>query len=478
MRRPTAGFNMLVAAIGLCAMLSVTAVGDRLASIEPCAVGPVWRGWGTSLSWWAHVVGGMPDPLRARLCERVFRDLGLNIVRYEIGAGVSDGCQHMEPRAKVPCLLRSDGTYDWSADAGQMWVLQRACELGADTFAAFTCSPPASMTVGGSVTGAAEGASNLHPDRVDAFASHLARVLRHFRESMGIRFEMLSPMNEPEADWWVQGGRQAGCHVQPGPEQARLLESVRRALDREQVAAGVSAPECWSPDRTAADIEQLGEAASRRIDCIATHGYGGGDGRMRLRERADTMSAPLWVSEYGDGDASGLTMARHIVRDLRDLRPSAWCVWQAIDGGGGWGCIDLDLNARGDDPRTNRKFDMLAQFSHFIRPGARFLPMDDPSTVAAIHGDRLVLVTVGGEAADTLHIGLARIDPTGEPCRVVRSSAMESQVELPAISPHDGVLRLEVPPRCVVTVLVPVRSRAGIEGAVEGASRSPPQQHP
>mgnify|MGYP003341503992 CR=1 FL=1 len=94
------------------------------------------------------------------------------------------------------------------------------------------------------------------------------------------------------------------------------------------------------------------------------------EGREALRKRCARAEKPVWVSEAGDDDASGLTMARRIVGDVRGLQPSAWCIWQAVDGGAGWGCIDLDLNGGGTEPRMNRKFDMFAQFTRFVRPGA------------------------------------------------------------------------------------------------------------
>ena len=36
-------------------------------------------GWGTSLCWWAHVVGGYTN--REEYADLAFKDLGLNIVR-------------------------------------------------------------------------------------------------------------------------------------------------------------------------------------------------------------------------------------------------------------------------------------------------------------------------------------------------------------------------------------------------------------
>src|SRR5579862_3436251 len=74
-----------------------------------------------------------------------------------------------------------------------------------------------------------------------------------------------------------------------------------------------------------------------------------------LHDRALPGSKRLWMSEYGDGDASGMEMAHEIVRDIRDMQAQAWVYWQVIDGGG-WGCLDMHLNSGATSYRINRKY--------------------------------------------------------------------------------------------------------------------------
>ena len=78
---------------------------------------------------------------------------------------------------------------------------------------------------------------------------------------------------------------------------------------------------------------------------------------------------PLWNSEYGDGDASGLKMARNLHRDMAALKPTSWSYWQPIDGGG-WGLISADMQ-RGRLRRVNPKWHVLAHYTRSIRTGAR-----------------------------------------------------------------------------------------------------------
>jgi hypothetical protein len=53
--------------------------------------------------------------------------------------------------------------------------------------------------------------------------------------------------------------------------------------------------------------------------------------------------ASLWVSEFGTGRGA-LQLARHIVKDLATLLPSAWVYWQAVeDMGANWGLMEMPM---------------------------------------------------------------------------------------------------------------------------------------
>jgi O-glycosyl hydrolase len=111
--------------------------------------------------------------------------------------------------------------------------------------------------------------------------------------------------------------------------------------------------------------------------------------------------------ESFDGMASPLAMAEHIVLDLKRLEPAAWVFWQAVedlstrDGakGSNWGLVKADLRAApaaAHAIRVTRKYWAMAQFSRYIRPGDRLVPVDDLDTAGALSPDgrRMVLVHV------------------------------------------------------------------------------------
>ncbi len=437
----------------LCLSVAGSASADYTASVDPTVRNQTWEGWGTSLAWWAHVVGGYPEPLRSKLCDTVFNYLGLTVARYNIGGGEAPGYDSMEMRARVPGFLRVTGTYDWSADANQRWVLQRAKALGANKFEAFSNSPPYWMTVSGSVTGAVGGGDNLKPESVGEFTEYLSTVVQRFRDQWGIEFETLAPLNEPAANWWTFGGRQEGCHVSPGERQSNLILSAGQSLAGKGLATRVSGLEESVNDWSVTSWDALSEQAKAQVFRVNTHCYGGNSQRSVLH-RATRSGKRLWMSEYGDGDASGMTMARQIVRDLRQMMPTAWVYWQAIDGGWGWGCLDVDLNAGAQTYTTNKKLYAFANFTKFIRPGAQFVPISDERSVASIRGGLLTIVTVSGDSDEIVDYDLSRFATVGKTARLYRTSARENLKDLGAFPVAKKRMRLGVPRNSITTIVV------------------------
>lgn len=420
--------------------------------VDPSVEFQTWEGFGTSLAWWAHVIGSYDEPLRTELVDHVIGDLKLNVMRYNIGGGEAPGLHFMESRAAVPGFMSAGGVYDWHADAGQRWVLARAIKLGADHLEAFSNSPPYFMTRSGSVTGAKGGTSNLDPLKVDDFATYLATVVKHFRDASGIVFRTLAPMNEPSANWWKYGGRQEGCHVSHGEEQSVLVLATRRALDKLDLSTEVSASDENSNGEAGQSWSTLSPEAKTATAQVNTHCYWG-TSQSELRRLVEGDHKRLWMSEYGDGDASGMTMAHQIVKDLRLMRPTTWVYWQVIDGGGGWGCIDLDLNAKATTFQENAKYSVLAQFSRYIRPGAKFIDVDDPGSVATLTGHRLVIVTVTDQARE-VKFDLSRFKLERAGAEIFRTSPSERVARLTDATIDDSVLTLSLPAKSVSTIVV------------------------
>jgi galactan endo-1,6-beta-galactosidase len=131
------------------------------------------------------------------------------------------------------------------------------------------------------------------------------------------------------------------------------------------------------------------------------------------------------MSEYGDGDASGATMAQTIIFDIRGLHPRAWVYWQPVEPQrSGWGLLNADYVDTGDKPtpstvtpitQVNRKYFVFGQFTRYIRPGMRIVNIDDANSIAAYDetAHKVVIVVQTGAVAGEVQFDISRFARTG-----------------------------------------------------------------
>lgn len=454
--------------LSLSALAVMGGAGTRAdtATVDPSVQFQTWQGWGTSLAWWAKVVGGLPEPARQDYMDKAFdpvKGLGLNIVRYNIGGGENPAHllpnrQFMGFREAVPGFEPAQGVWDWSADANQRWVLKRAIQMGANRVEAFSNSPPFWMTHSGSVTGAPDGKDNLDPKYDAAFADYLTEVVKHFRDDWGVTFDSLEPLNEPSGSWWKMGNHQEGCHMDR-PHQNAVVNATGAALARKKVHIPVSASDESVVDDAARTFPFYDATALGFMTRLNTHSYGGG-ARTQVSAYALGAGKDLWLSEYGDGDASGLSMSRRILEDVNGLHPSAWVAWQVVDSAGGWGFLKSpQLNDTDPAYTVNKKYYVMGQYSKFIRPGCRMMAISDPNSLAAYDAKTKTLVIVstnGGDAPRPMIYDLAKFSPTVSSFTVYRTSPTEDLKKIvgPVPAPGSRTLQDTLPPKSVTTYVV------------------------
>ena len=256
-------------------------------AVDARATRQAFQGFGTSLAWWAVVVGALPDAIRSRVLDLVFsrdKGLGFQVARYNIGGSgwASPDAPNLRPGGNVPSYLAPDGkTYDWAQDAAQVWVLLAARDRGARTFEAFSNSPPYWMTRSGRASGGPDPkADNLAPANYTAFAGYLARVVRHFGDEHGLRFTTVDPFNEPSTDYWRAGNVQEGCHFERGSQWA-FLPVLAKALK----AAGAGGVALAASDETnIADATKTFKAMTPAALKLVTQVSGGERGKRKKRE--------------------------------------------------------------------------------------------------------------------------------------------------------------------------------------------------
>jgi O-glycosyl hydrolase len=454
MQRSANSFRLVVSLLFLgvgsaSAATNVTSVDARNVLVQH------FEGWGTSLCWWAHVVGGYTN--REEYADLAFKELGLNIVRYNIGGGEDPARPNtMEFRARIPGFQPEPGKWDWTADANQRWMLRAAVARGANHVVAFANSPPYWMTASRSVTGATNGADdNLLREFEAPFAEYLATVVSNLSVSDQIKFDTVTPMNEPSARWWELGHRQEGTHMGVG-QQMRTINLLRTALDRHGVQATIVASEDNDERSTYECVLAYDKPTLSNISHIATHTYTANDSH-RLRQLAEATGKILWVSEYGDGERSGLLLARRIRNDIVEKRASAWIYWQFADNAGAWGLVNNRLDGRDSRYRLTRKFHVMAQFSRFIRPGFRIIAADDNDSLAAYDATRreLVVVSVNDQpAARHTVFRLNGVGTTAANAASHRTTSQEDVAPQAAIPVHEARFMATLPARSVTTFVI------------------------
>jgi O-glycosyl hydrolase len=308
------------------------------------------------------------------------------------------------------------------------------------------------MTVSGSVTGSTNGSdNNLRADCETQFADYLATVVSNLTMLDGVKFDTVTPMNEPRANWWKLGNRQEGAHMNAS-QQARMIKQLRVALDRNGVQATIVASEDNDERSTCDSVAAYDTAALGDISHIVTHTYNANDPR-RLRRLAKAAHKPLWVSEYGDGERTGLALARRIRDDITDLHASAWIYWQFVDRGG-WGLVANALNGHDETCQLTRKFHVMAQFSRFIRPGCQILGANDSDSLVAYDrtNGRLIIVAVNDHATENaITYNLNGFETSSSEVLPHRTSYTERVTAMKPLNIEHGKFTATLPAQSVTT---------------------------
>lgn len=472
--------RFLLGALLFVPVLQPLAAGTR-ALPDPEEKRGTWEGWGVSLAWWAAVFGERDDLADALFTTRAVKvgpdllpGLGLDIVRYNAGA-----CSWNEVEGRKMAVSKiilryrqmegfwldgkdadpDSASWDWNVDANQRAMLAKAKERGVRRFELFSNSPMWWMTKNGNPSGGPKPSDdNLAPEHERNFAVYLAAVARRAKDKWGVSFTTVSPFNEPNSDWWFQDCKQEGCHVSAAAQE-RILPLVREELDRRGLKdLPISASEETYYDHAIRTWKSFSPATRELIGQVNVHGYQEEKGdRAGLRRLIRESGKPLWNSEYGDGEESGLKMARNLHRDFIWLQPLSWSYWQAVDGGG-WGLIAADMR-RGRMRKVNPKWHVLAHYTRHIPTGSVILGTGDEMTVAAHDPARgrlaLVCLNDGKEAGD-LVIDLSRLSSAGgSAARWITEPEGKTRYQpMAALPVKDRRILLPLPPRSVQTLVI------------------------
>lgn len=385
------------------------------------------NGFGASGCWWSQEVGEWENSREImQLLYGREKGIGLNIYRYNLGAG-SKGDDHIQyENRSAEGFLKADGTYNFSADKNARNILAQAKEFAGDDLRVtlFCNSAPVSLTKNGRAYCSAVKSeeepyeTNLEAENYKAFADYCCKTAEFFLEQ-GYRVTDVSPVNEPQYAWraWYNDDgsysvNQEGCYYSK-TECTELYNAMVERFENSQAdkkGCKVSLFESGS-------AEGKGSSHTAYLDCILGKGIKYSSKNEKLREYFDTVSThSYWSSaetkekaagymlkkfpdlevvcteycqmtndrntgvydliEKENGETNGMTieygvaMAQVILDDLTILNAKEWDWWTACSYGvypDGLIYINADNHS---DIQTSKRLWCLGNFSKFIDEGA------------------------------------------------------------------------------------------------------------
>ncbi|CAI5511638.1 unnamed protein product [Closterium sp. Naga37s-1] len=306
-------------------------------TIAPDWNGQTWRGWGTSLAWFANYVGKLPDEQFDLIMDLLFdkdKGIGLNLARYLIGGSVNytNSPQFLtaawETRSIPGFRVQPNGPYDWTTDGRHMRTMLAALARNVDEVEAVSYSPPWWMTL---LTATLRKRKLL--TKVAGFDSFVGARLRY---------------------------------------TYKFPAAVKAGLFRLNVHGYIN------PPSSTADTRQYMEGVM-----------------VSMHRMATGLGKEVWVSEVGPmwvgGNDVGVMLftARQIVQTINIMGASAWIFWQAVSGVATnpdaflkWGLIAIRIYRLNDtevkplDLVISKKLYMLQQFVRGAPRGSLPLRID------------------------------------------------------------------------------------------------------
>lgn len=364
--------------------------------------------FGASDAWSTQYVGNWPTATKEGIADLLFNDglddnnnpigAALSSWRFNIGAG-SDrnaGTNAIDDHwRETETFFNSTYTgYDWTAQSGQRWFLQRAKTLGVDEFYAFVNSPPINLTKSGyAYSTNSTDATNLGTGNEDEFATYLADILEHFRDVEGIDFDYVSPINEPQWSW--EGG-QEGCRYYNNSDIKAVVDALYDELDIRMVATEIEVIDSGTITDLYGGRDFIddfwggsNDISNEVAGSIAGHSYwsewpnGLVDERASLQSKVAShagleysMSEYCILGDYGGGlDLSidpALFVGRVIHHDLAIANAVSWQWWLGVspyDYKDGLVYCDKSDSGVGANYYESKMLWAMGNYSRFVRPG-------------------------------------------------------------------------------------------------------------
>ncbi|MBO0794450.1 MAG: RICIN domain-containing protein [Ktedonobacteraceae bacterium] len=471
------GFAALLTLLTLIAVQmenSPAAHASYTVTILPAQQYQTIQGWGTSMAWWANIIGGWSNSQRVALANALYdpdSGLGLNVVRYNFGAdGPGNVCHdQMREGGNVPSFEPTQGNYVWTNDANQMWFAQAARARGANVFEGFVNSAPAWMLKNSCTAGGPNGAENISPDHYNDFASYIATIAKHFHDNAGITLQTVDPFNEPSGTWWNSTNRQEGMFVSQSTQNV-IIPLVQTALEQNGASAYtvVSAPDDVSVGNSVSAYNSYAGSTKADLGQWNTHTYGGSDSDRATAyiNIAQNDHKRLWMSEWGTGAqgtpiAAALRLSRAILEDEQYLHPASWVAWQAVNEAGDTPDSLWGLAYRGSDNSITypSRYYAMGNYSKFVRPGYKMIGNNDANNTFTAYDARshklVIVATNNATSSNTVTYNLSNFSSVGGSATPYQTSASQNLQQIANVKISNKTFSSTLPAQSITTFVIP-----------------------
>ncbi len=315
-------------------------------------------GFGCSAAWWSQIVAESEN--REKVAKLLYSDegLGLNIYRYNIGAGSADNFKDTisDPWRTTESFYVYDyetetGYYDFTRDAAAQDMLDLCLSYGCiDTVVLFANSPHYSMTKNNKTYGNENWwTCNLAEENFDEYADYFLTITEYFIDK-GVPVKYISPINEPNWSWGQASvnQRQEGCHY-----DSESIYGVYKAFAEEMAERNITGVMLSGPEsgeighRTYEWFEHIYNDPVIRpyLGNLSYHSYWSDtlvSNKIALGEWIDenVPDIPVEMSEWChlpcnspiDSVDGAVLQARVIANDINLTGADSWTAWVGVNG--------------------------------------------------------------------------------------------------------------------------------------------------
>ncbi|KAJ5811938.1 hypothetical protein N7474_008239 [Penicillium riverlandense] len=304
---------------------------------------------------------------------------GFTILRNGIGSSNSSESNFMNSIEPTnPGGPNAKPHYTWDHyNSGQFPLAQQAYKRGLQTLYADAWSAPGYMKTNDDENngGYLCGVANEHcasGNWMQAYADYLVQYARFYQES-GVRVTHLGFLNEPQFVATYAG------MLSNGTQAADFIRVLAKTIKKSGLDLKINCCDGigWDDQEAMLSGLQAGpDPAINYIDAVTGHGYNSAptyplstNKKTWLTEWADLSGGytPFTFYENG-GPGEGMTWANHIQVSMRDAGTSAFLYWIGAENSTSNSAL---INLINNEVQPSKRFWAFAQFSKFVRPGAR-----------------------------------------------------------------------------------------------------------